>query len=433
MRLAMARVLERAGFEVTRCQDGLEALRALESRPWDALVTDVRMPRLDGRELLSRALALRPVLRVVVVTGFGTVEDAVQAIHKGASDYLLKPFAAEALEGAVRRALAPPTSASGPDGAGEPAGEDPGFLELLERARRAAGTDATVLLTGESGTGKEVLARYVHARSARGGGPFVAVNCAALPADLLEAELFGVCRGAYTGADRDRPGRFEQAHGGTLLLDEIGDFPLGLQAKLLRVLEERHVAPLGATRPRSVDVRLIAATNHDLVRNVAGGGFRQDLFFRLNVIPLRVPPLRERRGDIAVLATRLAGEVAGRLGRPAPEISPRALERLAAHHWPGNVRELRNVLERAVILDRRGRIGPGDLFLDEFPSSEADDRLEPGLTLADVERRLIERTLDAVGGNRTRASAMLGISVRTLRNKLREYRTADRPALASTP
>jgi two-component system response regulator FlrC len=439
MRLAMARVLERAGYEVTRCHDGKDALEALEARSWDAMVTDVRMPRLDGRELLSRALALRPALAVVMVTAFGTVEDAVEAVRRGANDYLLKPFAPEALVGAVQRALGPaqPARPDDPAGTAEPqlVGDAPCFRQLVEQVDRAARVDATVLLTGESGTGKELVARLLHARSERRPGPFVAINCAALPAELLEAELFGVARGAYTGADRDRKGHFERAHRGTLLLDEIGELPLGLQAKLLRVLEERVVVPLGCGEGRPVDIRVVAATHRDLTREVASGRFRQDLYFRLRVIPLGIPPLRERRGDIPQLACHLAEQAAQRLGRPAPRLTPAALERLAAHPWPGNVRELRNVVERAVVLGTGGRIEPGDLLLDDW--GEADqhatyrDGLVPGMTVAQAEQRLIERTLEAEGGNRTRASERLGISVRTLRNKLKAFREEKAALTAS--
>ena len=430
MRLAMARVLERGGFEVSRCASGAQALESLRARPWDGLVSDIRMLRMTGSELLPQALQTRPDLRVVMVTAYGTVSDAVEAIRHGASDYILKPFAPEALLAAMRRAFA-----HGEDGGRDQpgqgevriVGQDPSFLELLEHADRAARSQATVLITGESGTGKEVLARHVHQRGSRARGPFVAVNCAALPPDLLEAELFGVRRGAYTGADEDRDGHFQRADGGTLLLDEIGDFPLGLQPKLLRALEERVVVPLGGGQPVPVDIRVIADTNQDLLTAASEGRFRQDLYFRLRVIPLHVPPLRSRPEDIPILARHLAGELAQRCGRPAPSFTRGALERLRHHPWPGNVRELRNVIERAVVLDRRGEINEESLFLDEWTRPH-QDRLSPGMTIADAERRLIEATLDAAGGNRTRASRMLGISVRTLRNKLKAFKETRCPA-----
>lgn len=428
MRLAMTRVLERAGFEAESCADGQIALTKLTARPFAAMISDVRMPGIDGRELLGRALMQRPGLKVLMVTAFGTVQDAVDAVRRGACDYLLKPFAPEALTAALQRAFDDPATARGGNrGTTEPEmiGSDTAFRDLLDQAQRAAQTDVTVLLTGESGTGKELIARYVHANSPRKHGPFVAINCAALPAELLEAELFGVRRGAYTGADRDRAGHFERAHGGTLLLDEIGDLPLGLQAKLLRALEERTIVSLGAGEPRPIDIRVIAATHQDLSAEIASGQFRQDLYFRLCVIPLRVPALRERRADIATLAQHLASQICARLGRPVVSIEAAALARLSQARWPGNIRELRNVIERAVVLDRSGTIRAADLFLDETPESKTLDRLSPGMTVAEAERRLIERTLEATNGNRTRASELLGISVRTLRNKLRTFRVDE--------
>lgn len=423
MRLAQSRVIERAGFDVEAFGDPTVALKRLTQCEFDLMVTDVRMPAIDGFELLSRALVQRPQLRVIVVTAFGTVDDALRAIRLGATDYLLKPFAPETLAMAIDRALPAQPTAAAP----HLVGSDPSFRALLDQATRAAATDATVLLTGESGTGKELIARYLHAHSHRAAGPFVAINCAALPAELLEAELFGVNRGAFTGADKDRCGQFEQADGGTLLLDEIGDLPLPLQAKLLRALEERTIVPLGAGRARPVNIRVIAATHQDIAGAVARGSFRADLYFRLCVIPLRVPALRERRSDIPLLATHLARQVAERLGRPSISFEPAALAQLAAADWPGNVRELRNVIERAVVLDRDGCVGVGALFLDE-PALPSLDTLRPGMTIAAAERRLIERTLEAAGGNRTRASEMLGISVRTLRNKLRLFRQEAIPS-----
>ncbi len=432
MRLAMARVLERAGYEVLRCSSGAVALEALEARPWQVMVSDIRMPQISGRELLSRSLQLRPELKVVMVTAYGTVADAVEAIRCGARDYLLKPFAPQTLLESVERCFESSGLKRASSSAGELIGQAPAFLEVVEQARRAARSRTTVMITGESGTGKEVLARYVHQRSSRADGPFVAVNCAALPPDLLEAELFGVRRGAFTGADSDREGHFQRADGGTLLLDEIGDFPLGLQAKLLRALEERVIVPLGAGEAREVDLRVIASTHQDLRQAVQEGRFRRDLYFRLCVIPLHVPPLRERPGDVVLLARHLAADLARRSGRPAPRFTREALDRLRRHPWPGNVRELRNVIERAVVLDRSGEIGEESLLLDDWASAGRDDRLAPGMTIAEAERRLIEATLDAAGGNRTRASEMLGISVRTLRNKLKIFRQEDVAAPSSS-
>ncbi len=440
MRLGMSRVLERAGHEVACCAAGDEALAAIRARPWDVMVTDVRMPRMSGTELLSRAMAIRPGLRVVIVTAFGTVEEAVGAVRRGACYYLLKPMSPASLLGAVERAGATVDRAGAGSGTERLViAESATFRALLERADRAARTDSTVLLFGESGSGKEIVARHVHERSRRSDGPFVAVNCAALPAGLLEAELFGVRRGAYTGADRDRDGHITRADGGTLLLDEVGDLPVELQAKLLRVLESREVIPLGAERGHTADARIIAATHRDLREEVAAGRFRRDLFFRLSVIPLSIPPLRERPEDIRPLAELFAREAAARIGMPAPRLGRDAARRLERHPWPGNVRELRNVIERAVVLGAAEEIRVEDLSLEDWspvPGTPGDGTLRPGLTIAEAERILIERTLEAEGGNRTRASERLGISVRTLRNKLRRFREMEAPppeAVAAVP
>ncbi len=432
MRLAMSRVLERSGFEVTSSSSPRQALEALRARPWDAMVSDIRMPRMSGQELLQEALCLQPELKVVLVTAYGAVADAVEAIRHGASDYLLKPFAPDALAGAVTRCLCDGDEAGGGEQGSLLVGEDPAFLELVAQSTSAARTDTTLLITGESGTGKEVFARHIHAQSARAEGPFVAVNCAALPGDLLEAELFGVRKGAFTGADRDRDGHFQRADGGTLLLDEIGDCPLLLQSKLLRVLEERIISPLGSGDAQRVDIRIIAATHQDLVKAVSEGRFRQDLYFRLSVIPLEMLPLRKRPADIPLLARHLVQRLAEDAGRTPPSLSREVLARLARHPWPGNVRELRNVIERAVVLNRSGCIEARDLFLDDWGESLEPSGLSAGMTIAQVERRLIETTLEAAGGNRTRASEMLGISVRTLRNKLKLFREEESAALVSS-
>ncbi len=442
MRRAIARVLLRSGFEVTQCPGGAEALDALRTRPWDAMVSDVRMPEIDGNELLRRGLALRPELPVIMVTAFGTIEDAVRAVQRGACDYLLKPFAPETLLASLRRVFSSRDVSS--ESYCPPIGNDPNFTRVLDEARRASACDATVLIGGESGSGKEVVARWIHHHSRRASGPFVAINCAALPEQLLEAELFGVRRGAFTGADEDRNGLFARAGGGTLLLDEIGDCPLEIQAKLLRAIEERRVTPLGSSTSIAVDIRILASTHQDLSELVEQGRFRRDLFFRLRVIPVEVPPLRARSSDIGVLARHFAEEISEELGRKAPSLTEEAIARLESHPWPGNVRELRNVLERAVVLDQDGVVDARNLVLDDHAFARsitestggplgstaggAKDGFIPGMTIAQAERKLIERTLDAAGGNRTRASEMLGISVRTLRNKLKIWREEESAA-----
>ena len=453
MRLAMRRVLEKAGHVVDEAVDGAEGLRALARGRFDGIVTDVRMPRLDGAAFLEQVRRSGASVAVIVVSAFGTVEQAVKLVRDGADDYLLKPFSpaalCQALAGALsrrRRAAetvraAPVVQADLPAMPGVPRTpavpriqtEDPAMVALMETARRAAGVDATVLIQAESGTGKELLARYIHDESPRQDGPFVAVNVAALPGQLLESELFGHLRGAFTGADRDRKGWFEIASGGTLLLDEVGEMPFELQVKLLRVLQEHTVIPVGAEQPRRVDVRLLAATHRDLVAEVMAGRFREDLFYRLHVLPLRIPPLRERRGDIGLLARHFARQ------HGAEGIDDAAVRRLEAYSWPGNVRELENAVQRAAVLTGGRHLIAAD-FADLAPGATAPApgllttagtaAVHVGTTIGAAERALIEQTLAAMDGNRTRTADVLGICVRTLRNKLREYARIDRPAQA---
>jgi DNA-binding NtrC family response regulator len=364
------------------------------------------------------------------MTAYGSIPKAVEAVRSGAADYLTKPLESPAaLRALVGRVLGTR------DGQGAPARpefltRDPAVLEQLALLDRAAATDATVLITGESGTGKELLAHRLHRRSRRGAAPFVVVNCAALPESLAESELFGHERGAFTGADRRRRGRFEAADGGTLFLDEAGELSLSLQTKLLRVLEERVVERVGGGAPISVDIRLVAATNRDLAAQVEAGHFRTDLFYRLNVVAVRIPPLRERPGDVALLAERLIARSAAKLGLPAKPISAEAMAALRAHSWPGNVRELRNVLERALIAARK-EIGRADL-----PNLEGSASIPPGeggalqtagpspaapLSLEARERQAILEALDRTGGHREKAAKLLGISVRTLYKRLKQY------------
>jgi transcriptional regulator with GAF, ATPase, and Fis domain len=312
-----------------------------------------------------------------------------------------------------------------------PLGNSPAWLCALEQARRAAATEADILIEAESGTGKEVLARFIHRQSSRRSHPLVAVNCAAFPESLLESELFGHARGAFTGAATAKPGKFELAHGGTLLLDEVGEMPLSLQPKLLRVLQEREFDRLGDTRSIRVDVRVIATTNRGLEEMVRTGAFRADLYYRLNVIPLAIPPLRERRDDIALLAHHYACTYAPP-GKP-PTLSPGLLEQLQNYEWPGNVRELANLMRRIVALGPPGTLGPEALVgsaLHRMKVIPRPERLAPGLSLEQAEKRLFEVTLDATGGNRSRAAEMLGVSLRTVRNKIRDYGLPSRRSYA---
>ena len=444
MRLALREVLQRIGWRVALASGGEEALEWLRREEHcDLLVTDFRMGGMDGLQLLRQAQALRPGLPVIMVTAYGTIEDAVEAMKQGASDYLLKPFSFDTVLQVVEQATR--MGASGFQTAGErherreghEASEktgsarggviayNPRMRRLLELAGEVAEADSTVLLTGESGTGKEVLARFIHEHSGR-RGPLVAVNCAALPEGLLESELFGHEKGAFTGAVLARKGRFEQAHEGTLLLDEISEMPLALQAKLLRVIQEKEVQRVGADRSTRLDVRIIATSNRDLEKAVAESQFRQDLFYRLNVITLNLPPLHERPEDIEPLAECFLARY-HRKGRPEQRLGVEARQWLRSRAWPGNVRELENVLERACLLAREELIRVEDFHLGgEVPGQPAAPSVDPsgieaGMTLEEMEKKLILETLDRTGGNRTRAADLLGVSVRTIRNKLNHY------------
>jgi two-component system response regulator FlrC len=400
-------------------------LKVLGTASVDLVVSDVEMKPMDGRELLKRLRQRAAPPPVLLMTAHGTIDQAVAAMRDGAVDYLVKPFEAEELEQRVARLVrSGPATLRDAAPSAEPVADDPRSRKLLELAARVAQSDVTVLLNGESGTGKEVLARFIHARSKRASGPFVAVNCAAIPEQMLEALLFGHEKGAFTGAQARSVGKFVQANGGTLLLDEVTEMELGLQAKLLRVLQEREVEPLGASRPVPLDVRVLATSNRDLEQVVRDGAFREDLFYRLSVFPLRIAALRERPGDIAALAARF---IAARSARPLAA-SPAALALLKAHAWPGNVRELENVIQRALLLaDGEPCIEPEHLVLGS--ASEAMQQAAPaavGLAseLWEEETRRIVAALTSHGGGRRQAAEQLGISDRTLRYKLSKMRRA---------
>ncbi|TAJ34683.1 MAG: sigma-54-dependent Fis family transcriptional regulator [Nitrospirae bacterium] len=444
MRVALTESLRRNGYGVAQAVDGQDALdRLTQHKPW-LVLTDMKMARLGGLEVLKEIKKRSPGTAVVVMTAYGTVETAVEAMKQGASDYLLKPFASEALEGVLARLEAaeagPETGAEGGRLSSRPLlSEDPGMARLLGVAEVVATSQATVLIHGESGTGKELLARFIHSRSPRAHRPFIAVNCAALPDGLLESELFGHERGAFTGALVRKLGKFEMAHTGTLLLDEISEMTLGLQAKLLRVLQEREVDRVGGREPVHVDIRVIATTNRPLRAEVDQGRFREDLYYRLNVFPILLPPLRERRADILVLARHFVGAAAARNGLPTPSLSEAALEVLVGRPWKGNVRELENVVERAVLMAVSGTIEPEHFRFEEggagvvsvpTPVPMASAGASGGGSLWEMERDLIFKTLAGVNENRTHAAKVLGISIRTLRNKLREYRQGTEPALS---
>jgi two-component system response regulator FlrC len=421
LRGALALTLRNAGYDVIAAADGEAALAALAEREVGLVITDVRMDGMDGNTLLARIRRRHASLPVLVVTAYGTVQSAVEAMRNGARDYLVKPFDAALLLGKVAHYL---DSAPATD---EPVAADERTHALLALAGRVAGSDVTAMIGGESGTGKEVLARYIHRRSRRAHGPFVAINCAAIPENMLEATLFGYEKGAFTGAVQSTPGKFEQAQGGTLLLDEISEMPLGLQAKLLRVLQEREVERLGGRRTIALDVRVVCTTNRQLREEVAAGRFREDLFYRLNVFPLHLPPLHERAADILPLADHLLARHARAAGRRAPALAPAAQARLLAHRWPGNVRELDNLIQRALVLVAGETIQAEELPFEApetgAPAAEPaarNDSLDRDLKTH--EQNLILEALRAGNGSRKQAAERLGISPRTLRYKLARMR-----------
>jgi len=413
-------ILASEGYLVRQAASAETALDALTAGPVQLVLTDQRMPGLDGLELTRRVRASSDPPEVIVMTAFGTIPQAVEAVRLGATDYITKPLESPA---ALRRLVRMVLGESSPADGAAPEDfltRDPQTLATLTLADRAAATDATVLITGASGTGKELLARRIHNRSKRADRPFVPVNSAAIPDSLAESELFGHEKGAFTGADKRRIGRFEQADGGTLFLDEVGELSEMVQAKLLRTLEERTVERVGGTTPVPVDIRLVAATNRDLEHGIEAGHFREDLFYRLNVVRLELTPLSERRGDIELLVPVLVESLSARLGTPTKTISDEAMDRLKAYSWPGNVRELRNVLERALIASSGNEIGQGDLPEFGQPATTAASGASP-ISLAERERLAIFEALEKSGGHRERAAQLLGISVRTLYTRLKEY------------
>jgi len=425
LREALTDTLQAAGLSAVCAADAAEALRLLETEDIALVISDVQMPGINGYQLLTSIKRLRPDLPVVLMTAYGTVAQAVSAMREGATDYIVKPFDAPALIEMARRQLAARVITS------ELVAADPESKRLVSLTRKIAETDATVLITGESGTGKEVYARYIRDHSSRADKPFVAINCAAIPENMLEATLFGYEKGAFTGAQGAHAGKFEQAQGGTLLLDEISEMDLGLQAKILRVLQEREVERLGSTRTITLDVRLIATSNRNLDDEARAGRFRADLYYRLNVMSLRLPALRERPGDILPLAQR-AIQACARANQLSLALSPDAERKLLAHDWPGNVRELTNIVQRAAWLAGGGEINAADLDIHALsgtapllPATPAAAQ-EIGLDhdLKERERELILATLRVTGGSRKLAAERLGISPRTLRHKLQQLKAA---------
>ncbi|MCL6414459.1 sigma-54 dependent transcriptional regulator [Aestuariirhabdus sp. Z084] len=454
LREALLDTLELADYDACAADCAEEAIKQLLLSNFDLVISDVNMPGMDGHELLSRIKKDHPQIPVLLMTAYGSVNRAVEAMKQGAVDYLLKPFEPKALLALIKRV----TLAERNSDDDQPVAVETSSQQVLALARRVAGSDATVLISGESGTGKEVLARYIHQNSPRAGKPFVAINCAAIPENMLEATLFGHEKGAFTGAYNSAPGKFEMADGGTILLDEISEMDLGLQAKLLRVLQEREVERVGGRKTLSLDVRVIATSNRDMANEVAGGRFREDLYYRLCVFPVQWLPLRERTADIIPLARRLIQVHSTKMHQPAPRLSDSACTALLVHQWPGNVRELDNAVQRALILHQSGEISAEDLCLpgvrsplamtaptnsfpcpqpslvsgeiasapsfmaDDHISTEAAGMTDLGEDMKSHEYQLIVNVLKEQRGSRKETAQILGISARTLRYKLAKMR-----------
>lgn len=440
-RLMVRAVLEDVGWRVLEAEDGASGLSACSSSDQlDAMLLDMRLPDQDGMSLLTQIKAIQPQLPVIMFTAFGSVGSAVEAMKMGAFDYLTKPADNEELKAVLekarnyialvrenkelRRALGEE------DGHPRLIGHGLAMLRVLDLIEQVGPTEATVLVLGESGTGKELVVNAIHAASDRKNGPLVQVNCAALPGELLESELFGYVKGAFTGASGNKPGRFQMAEKGTLFLDEIGDMPLPLQAKLLRALQERTVEPLGGIHPVHVDVRIIAATHQDLSKLVAAGAFREDLYFRLNVLEIKLPPLRDQMDDLPVLTRHLLQKLSLKNRKPIRDVSPSFLKALAGYHWPGNVRELENVLERALILTRSDTLTPDVLpqqvLQGRIRPAETDTTQSPGPSFDAAERLVLQNALEANQEHRGRTAKALGVSRRTLQYKLTKHGLTNR-------
>lgn len=448
----LAETLRRKHFDVTTAESGQKAIAALKDTAFDMVITDMKMPDLTGIDILRKVKELSPHTIVVVITGFGSIENAVEAMRFGAFNYLIKPFSPDTIEALIEKAqehtslveensyLRQQISSGGNRSPTKVIGESPAIKQILADVALVAKSNASVFIHGESGTGKEVIAQAIHQSSPRAGRPFIKVNCAAIPETLIESEFFGHEKGAFTGANARRLGRFELANGGTLLLDEITEIPLGLQAKLLRVIQEQEFERVGGTKPVKVDVRLISTSNRDIKEAIDKKIIREDLYYRLNVVPVLLPPLRERKEDILPLAEYFLQKISQENHRKIKTLSPAAAKKLLAYSWPGNIRELANIIERAVVMDSGHEVTPEHLFIDvkKEESSKDNPRLKSkeekptekpsfptGTTLQDLEKKLIIETLEAQQHNRTKTAEMLGISQRVLRNKIIEYKLQE--------
>jgi nitrogen regulation protein NR(I) len=453
LRKILSAQLSRDGYDVLTAEDGEQGLAMLREHHVDCVITDLRMPKLDGMALLREALAEDPELPVVMITAHGTIDTAVEALKTGAFDYLTKPFDKDEVRQIVAKALKT-RQLRNADATATPAseaarfgiiGQSPGILELYAMIERVADTPTTVLITGESGTGKELVARALHEHSSRKDKPFIKVNCAAIPKELIESELFGYERGAFTGAVASKPGRFELASGGTLFLDEIGEIPIEMQVKLLRALQESEFERVGGIKTIRVDVRLVAATNRDLKKLIASGSFREDLFYRLNVVPMRLPALREREGDIPLLVEHFLTKFNERLKKSVQGVEADALDVLRGYAWPGNIRELENVIERAVLFCDTQKLklddlppevrGSSPVFNTPIPDTDLKSAIsaEGGLkehvkvAMSRLEKELVSRALQQTSGNVTHAARLLKISRKGLQLKMKELGLREGP------
>ena len=451
MRAALYESLSSCGYEVETAENGADALVKFKEGEFAGVVTDMRMPKMSGMDVLRGVKKISPLTPVILITAYGTVNTAVEAMKEGASEFIMKPFSLDDLEFAVKNVLAASSQSKADEDESTPDGNvysvkeiitgDKKILAIMEMLKNVARSKSSILIQGESGTGKELFARYVYQYSRRRNMPFVAVNCAAIPSQLLESEMFGFEKGAFTGAAVRKLGKFEMANGGTLLLDEISEMDVQLQAKLLRVIQEAEVDRLGGKDPVPIDIRLIATTNADLQYRIIQKTFRSDLYYRLNVIPVIIPPLRERDGDVILLADHFIKKYSQVNEKKMMGLTDAAKAKLNCYSWPGNVRELENVMERAVLICKQSSIDAQDIFLDNFSGdaivknnkindikieANTTEEIEKGeTTLYDMEKNMIFETLSKVKWNKTKASKILGISVRTMRNKLHEYGIKD--------
>ena len=433
MRIALTEVLIRNGYSVHTAPNGIEGLELLNKSPFNMVITDVKMPKISGLEVLKEIKKQSPQIPVIMITAYGTIDNAVEAMKEGAFDYILKPFSAEILDEAVLRAIRSQKGKNAdssvivtplPTDTLKIVTNNLLMKKVIDMALSVAYSSSTILIQGESGTGKEMLAKFIHQNSNRKDKPFVAVNCAALPKDLLESELFGHERGAFTGAINRKIGKFELANHGSILLDEISEMDMSLQAKLLRVLQEREVDRVGGREPVPIDVRVIATTNRNLREAIDEGEFRDDLYFRLNVIPILIPPLRNRKEDISLLIEYFIKKHSSKNRKNVTGMAKDALLMLTDYYWRGNVRELENVIERAVLLCKGNLITQEYLFMEAIVE-EINSSVKAGVTVREMEKKLIFNTLEQVNGNRTKAAELLGVSIRTLRNKLNEYKNEE--------